>query len=90
MENRNFKSLALMRNLGTFAILIVITAGCATQRAHVNSAPVSTGDEASEPNVFTGVLGSVYVLGGVYKPGRYDWTNGMTVLDPIQAAGGIP
>jgi len=34
-------------------------------------------------------MGDVYVRGGVFKPSRYDWTNGMTVLDAIRAAGGF-
>ncbi|HXC98795.1 MAG TPA: SLBB domain-containing protein [Verrucomicrobiae bacterium] len=37
--------------------------------------------KAEEPSVFVG--------GGVQKPGRYDWFKGMTVLGAIQAAGGL-
>ncbi len=32
---------------------------------------------------------SIYVYGDVEKPGRHDWFPGMTVMDAIQAAGGI-
>src|SRR5438477_4442523 len=78
-----------MRNIATFAILIVITAGCASQPAPVNSAPVITSAEVAEPNSLTKIMGTVSVLGGVSRPGRYNWTNGMTVLDAIQAAGGF-
>ena len=31
----------------------------------------------------------VDVTGGVHKPGRYDWTKGMTLVDAIDAAGGF-
>lgn len=31
----------------------------------------------------------IYVGGAVQSPGCYGWTNGMTVLDGIRAAGGI-
>jgi hypothetical protein len=46
---------------------------------------------SSEPPVKPEAPGtpSVYVNGAVAKPGRYDWYKGMTVLDAIQAAGGL-
>ena len=31
----------------------------------------------------------VYVIGGVRKPGRYDWIKDMTVLDAVTVAGGF-
>ena len=31
----------------------------------------------------------VYIYGGVRKPSRYDWFDGMTVRDAIEAAGGV-
>ena len=78
-----------MRNLITFAMLLVMTGACGSKKARISSSTPSTGDAAAEPYVFIRIVGKVYVIGGVYKPGRYDWTNGMTVLDAIGAAGGF-
>src|SRR5258705_9552271 len=64
-----------MRNLISLLMLFAVTAACA------NTAPPSTSNKRIEPYI--------YVQGGVRAPGRYDWKNGMTVLDAIQAAGGF-
>src|SRR5258708_1911995 len=78
-----------MRNLINFAVLAVITSGCGSEKANISSNPVSADAGAAGPYVLTKVVGDVYVLGGVWRPGRYDWTNGMTVLDAIRASGGF-
>jgi hypothetical protein len=45
------------------------------------SPPLKSSGRQAEPYV--------YVSGGVHRPGRYDWTKGMTLADAIDAAGGF-
>jgi hypothetical protein len=78
-----------MRNLITIATLIVVTAGCGSEKAYVSPAPLITPAERGGPYIFVRDVGDVHVRGGVFAPGRYAWTNGMTVLDAIQAARGF-
>jgi len=51
---------------------------CATSQP---SPPPNGGERQIEP--------SVYVHGGVRHPGRYDFSEGMTLLEAISAAGGF-
>jgi protein involved in polysaccharide export with SLBB domain len=47
-------------------------------------------DTNSVPNVSSKHGGPFFeVFGGVHNPGRYVWTNGVTVLDGIRVAGGF-
>src|ERR1043166_10232779 len=78
-----------MRNVITFAVLVAMTSGCGSQKARIAPSAPSRGASEAGPYVFTRTVGDVYVRGGVYRPGRYGWTNGMTVLDAIGAAGGV-
>jgi protein involved in polysaccharide export with SLBB domain len=51
---------------------------------------IHASDTNSAPFVFNkSVEPSFEVFGGVHNEGRYGWTNGVTVLDGIQAAGGF-
>ena len=82
-------SLVLMRNLINFAMLAVITGGCGSEKANISSSPLCAETETGWAYVHPRVVGDVYAIGGVWRPGRYDWTNGMTVLGAIMAAGGF-
>ena len=70
-----------MSNVIKILILVGVTSlygGCSSYAA---SAPPKATERQVEPYV--------YVSGGVHKPGRYDWTKCMTLIDAIQAAGGF-
>jgi protein involved in polysaccharide export with SLBB domain len=63
-----------------FIGLVITAAGCSDLPHHskVTSAQQVTPD-----------VPSVYVAGEVIVPGRYAWTNGMTLQDAVSAAGGF-
>ena len=69
-----------MRAIFSFSILALATFTWNIHGSDTIPAP-SVPSKSVEP--------SVEVFGGVRSPGRYDWTNGMTVLDGISAAGGF-
>jgi protein involved in polysaccharide export with SLBB domain len=69
-----------MRSIITFIVLVLVTAMWCIHSSRASTAPPAA-DKHVEPYI--------YVLGGVRAPGRYGWTNGMTVLDGINAAGGF-
>ncbi len=67
-----------MRSIIIFVVLVTMTVTWCLRSSYASSA---------SPN--TPVEPYVYVIGGVHNPGRYDWFNGMTVLNAIGAAGGF-
>ena len=93
-----------MRSAIVLGILVAMTGGCAGPKAHVSelAAPTQVDDERSPvselsaasqvvdegPQTAFDITKHVYVSGAVFRPGRYDRTNGMTVLNAIQMAGG--
>jgi protein involved in polysaccharide export with SLBB domain len=70
-----------MRHLIYIVMLAGVSVLCGSQGSSTASAPPKAGGRQVEPYI--------YVSGGVHKPGRYDWTKGMTVIDAIHAAGGF-
>jgi len=69
-----------MRSIITCVVLVIVTAMWCIHSSRAGSAPPAA-DKSVEPYV--------YVSGGVVAPGRYDWFEGMTVLDAVRAAGGF-
>ena len=69
-----------MRSVITFSMAVIVTTVWSIHSSHANS-PLSATDRLFESYFF--------VSGGVCAPGRYNWTNGMTVLDGINVAGGF-
>ena len=63
-----------------FIALIVATGTLSISNSVAGSEPTTTNNQV-EPYI--------HVSGGVREPGRYGWTNGMTLLDGIRAAGGF-
>jgi len=70
-----------MRNFIYILMLAGVAALCGSQGSFGASSPPNSAKSQTEPYV--------YVSGGVHKPGRYDWTKGMTLIDAVQAAGGF-
>jgi protein involved in polysaccharide export with SLBB domain len=70
-----------MRSVITIVLLVLVTTMCGVHFSYASSAPAANTDTRVEPYV--------YVYGAVSKPGRYDWIDGMTVLDAIYAVGGF-
>jgi len=70
-----------MRSQIFCAIGLIVATGCSDLPHHskITSAP-----QVNSPDV-----PSVYVDGEVIVPGRYAWTNGMTLQDAVSAAGGF-
>lgn len=70
-----------MRHQILFAIGLAVATGCSDLPRHskVTSAPQV--DSPDTP--------SIYVDGQVIVPGRFAWTNGMTLQDAVNAAGGF-
>ena len=67
-----------MRSLIVSFLLACVASVFAGSISHDPSAPTNS---VPKP--------SIYVDGEVQKPGRYDWFSGMTVVDAINAAGGL-
>jgi protein involved in polysaccharide export with SLBB domain len=65
----------VIRNIISFGMLIITVA-------------VLGASSTSSPRILP-IEPYIYVSGGVQNPGRYDWINGMTVLDGVRAAGGF-
>jgi len=70
-----------MRGIGILLLLVCLTVVRAAPVAHDSSVATNSADSSRKP--------SIYVTGQVQNPGRYDWLQGMTVVDAIQAAGGF-
>jgi protein involved in polysaccharide export with SLBB domain len=70
-----------MRNIVIFLLLVFLAGVCGFYTAHASSATTNSADSSIKPYI--------YVDGQVQKPGRYDWFPGMTVVDAINAAGGL-
>ena len=70
-----------MRCIGILLLLVSLTGVYAAPVSHSSSTATNSAESSSKP--------SVYVDGQVQKPGRYDWFPGMTVVDAIEAAGGL-
>lgn len=68
-----------MRSIITFMVVIILMALWSFHDSDAIPAP-SPGED---------VQPYIYVIGAVYTPGRYGWTNRMTVLDGISAAKGF-
>jgi protein involved in polysaccharide export with SLBB domain len=68
-----------MRFLAT--VTIVLLAAIGGSRALANPSPLRDRRAQVEPYI--------YVSGSIRLPGRYDWTDGMSVLDAIKMAGGF-
>ena len=64
-----------------FVMMLVGVMLCSGHDSFAAAAPRKAKERQAEPYV--------YVSGGVHKPGRYDWTKSMTLIDAIQAAGGF-
>jgi protein involved in polysaccharide export with SLBB domain len=64
-----------MRYLALFLFVVISDFGCSTDR------PSAVRSVAAGPYIY---------IGGEFKqPGRYLWTNGITVIDAIRMAGGF-
>ena len=74
-------TIADMRQLINAAMLVTVLAWSGSHRLHAISPPPKAGTRHVEPYVF--------VHGEVRVTGRYNWIDGMTVVDAIQAAGGF-
>jgi SLBB domain len=86
-----------MRLIKTYVLLLAVILwllpGCASSKhdpygsvqypAVQPSAPTPPPESKEPPPPF------IYVGGRVNKPGKYAWTNGMTLKDAIDAAGGL-
>ena len=60
---------------------LLMVSGCSNLQPHAPSIPIQPQTETiSSPQY-------VYVLGEVSVPGKYPWTNGMTLQDAINSAG---
>ena len=70
-----------MRSLGILFLLVCSTIVRAGPVSHDSSIATNSADSSRKP--------SIYVTGQVQKPGRYDWFQGMTVVDAITTAGGL-
>jgi protein involved in polysaccharide export with SLBB domain len=70
-----------MKALILLFIGLAIVAGCSSSRVPAKSPPFL--DLTSPPEPF------IYVDGEFRFPGRHDWTNGMTLHDAINSAGGF-
>ena len=64
-----------------FVVMLVGVMLCSSHDLFAAAAPLKATERQVEPYV--------YVSGGVHKPGRYNWTKSMTLIDAIQAAGGF-
>lgn len=62
-------------------VTIILLAAIGGSRAFANPSPPRDRRAQVEPYI--------YVSGSVRVPGRYDWTEGMTLLDAIKMAGGF-
>jgi protein involved in polysaccharide export with SLBB domain len=62
-------------------VTIVLLAAIGGSRALANPSPPRDRRAQVEPYI--------YVSGSIRLPGRYDWTDGMSVLDAIKMAGGF-
>ncbi len=73
--------------------LLGLLSGCTASRRDVNSMARSSGPESSAPQLRTGPQEPprprVYFVGEFTKYGAYAWTNGMSLKDGINAAGGF-
>lgn len=74
-------TIADMRQLINAAMLVTVLAWSGSYRLHAITPPPKAGARHVEPCVF--------VRGEVRVTGRYNWIDGMTVIDAIQAAGGF-
>jgi len=70
-----------MRSLIPFAIGLALATGC--------SSPPSEARITSPPPVLSPNALCIYVHGEVVVPGKFAWTNGMTLQDAIHVAGGF-
>jgi len=69
-----------MRSIGILLLFVCLVARAAPV-SHDSSVATNSADGSHRP--------SIYVDGQVQKPGRYDWFQGMTVVDAITVAGGL-
>jgi hypothetical protein len=70
-----------MRSIGILFLLVCLTVVRAGPVSHDSSAVTNSAAGFHKP--------SIYIYGQVQKPGPYDWFQGMTVVDAVQAAGGF-
>ena len=70
-----------MRGISILFLLVCLTVVRAGPVLHDSSVATNSAASFHKP--------SVYIFGQVQKPGRYDWFQGMTVFDAVQAGGGF-
>ena len=70
-----------MRSLTLLTIGLTIATGCSELPRNPR---VTSAQQVYSPDV-----PSIYVGGEVIVPGKYAWTNGMTLQDAVSAAGGF-
>ena len=61
------------------ALLVLAIGGCASDPPKLQN--LAPRDQPAPPHIFVG--------GEFRQPGRFDWTNGLTVIDAIRLAGGF-
>src|SRR5712671_6219187 len=86
-----------MKALVTALITASLLAGCTVPKpeskrvarfSQLPTPPESTFSQpAITPKTEAGLW--IYVYGDFRNPGRYDWTNGMTLTDAVSASGGF-
>jgi hypothetical protein len=80
-------SVSPLMKLSFIAFLVWFLAGCGTRPTGVAKGPSSS--ESIRPKVSATAVNEApqWIFGFFKNPGRYAWTNGMTLKDGIDAAG---